>query len=127
MDAYAAYQDGDLETCGTILMEMEHVDSLDAASKIIYDTISYTKDVLPDYWYQDAMDLFEQDDFSGALEGFRKVYEVANTTGESLYYMALCYYDLDQNDMAAVYLQEYLDSYPEGPHVNECQWLLSQI
>ena len=127
MQAYEAYQSGDIETCGTILMEMEDVDSLDTASRIIYDSISYTKDIVPDYWYEDAMKLFEQDNFAEALEGFRKVYEVANTTGESLYYMALCYYDLDQNDNAARYFQEYLDTYPAGPHVMECQWLLSQM
>ena len=94
---------------------------------MVYDSISYTKDAIPDYWYNDAMALFEQNDFAEALEMFAKVYEAANTTGESLYYMGLCHYNLDQTDEAAARFREYLETFPEGPHVTECDWLLSQM
>ena len=60
-----------------------------------------------------------------ALELFTKVYEASNTTGESLYYMGLCNYNLGQNEAAAKWFNEYMNTFPEGPHVNDCSWLLS--
>ena len=125
MKAYDAYQEDDIESCGNTLYEIKDTSSFDDAEQKIYETISYTKDVVPDYWYQDAEELFEQNDFESALEQFQKVYEVANTTGESLYYMALCYYNLDQLEDAAKYFQEYIDTYPDGNHVDECYYLLA--
>ena len=125
LQAYDYYQKGENAECGNTLMEIAYPENFTGANKMIYDNISYTKDALPDYWYNDAVKLFEADRFSEALETFTKVYEVANTTGESLYYMGLCNYNLDNNTEATARFREYLNTFPEGPHVNECEWLLS--
>ena len=125
LEAYDLFQQGENEECGNKLLEITHPELFTGANKMIYDSISYTKDAIPDYWYNDAMALFEQDDFAGALELFARVYEAANTTGESLYYMGLCQYNLDRNEEAASRFQEYLNTFPEGPHAIECEYLLS--
>ncbi|MBQ9032926.1 MAG: tetratricopeptide repeat protein [Parasporobacterium sp.] len=127
LEAYAAYQDGDIETSGNKLLEITDASVFDAGNKAIYDAISYTKDVVPDYWYNGAVRLFEENNFEEALKEFTRVYEVANTTGESLYYMGLCHYNLDQYEEATARFQEYLDTFPEGPHVNECEYLIVQM
>ena len=127
LEAYELYQRGENEACGNKLLEIGHPESFTGANKMVYDTISFTKDAIPDYWYNDAMRLFEQDNFSEALQIFTKVYEASNTTGESLYYMGLCHYNLDQGDEAAARFREYLETFPEGPHAAECDWLLSLL
>ena len=127
LEAYDLFQKGENEACGNKLLEISHPESFTGANKMVYDSISYTKDAIPDYWYNDAMALFEQNDFAEALEMFAKVYEAANTTGESLYYMGLCHYNLDQSEQAASRFREYLESFPEGPHAAECDWLLSLL
>ena len=127
LSAYNAYQSGNTEACANTLSEIEHPENFTGANKIIYDTILPTMDALPDIWYAQAMEQFEQNNFKKALELFTKVYEKANTTGESLYYMGLCHYDMDQNTEATKYFQEYLQTFPEGPHVGDCEYLLSKM
>lgn len=127
LSAYDAYQNGNMEACANTLSEIEHPENLSGANKIIYDTISPSMDALPDIWYNQAMQLFEQNEFNKALELFTKVYEKENTTGESLYYMGLCCYDTDKNEDATKYFQEYIDTFPEGPHVAECMYLISMM
>ena len=127
MQAYEMYQDGDISGCGNLLYEIQDADSFEGSDKVIYDTVSYTKDVVPDYWFNDAMELFQQNAFEDALAQFKKVYDVANTTGESLYYMGLCYYNLNRNDEAASCFREYMATFPEGPHVYESEYLLTQV
>ena len=127
MEAYEKYQDGDVAGCGNLMYELQNPERFNGANKAVYDTIAYTKDVVPDYWYNNAVKLFEDNNFEAALSEFTRVYDVANTTGESLYYMGLCYYNLDRNEEAAARFREYIDTFPEGPHVSECDWLLSQI
>ena len=125
LQAYDYYQKGENLNCGNALLEIAYPENFTGANKMIYDTISYTKDAIPDYWYADAMNQFDAGNYTSALETFTKVYEAANTTGESLYYMGLCHYNLDQTEQATSRFQEYLNSFPEGPHVNDCNWLLS--
>ena len=127
MQAYDMYQNNDIEGCGNTLLQIKNPDAFDGANKAIYDTISYTRDVVPDYWYNDAMSLFEENNFEAALAEFTRVYEVANTTGESLYYMALCNYNMDRTDEARARFNEYLETFPEGPHVADCEYLLTQL
>ena len=127
MEAYDAFQNDDIQNCGTLLYDLQDPDSLTGADKAIYDSISYTMDLVPDMWYNEAYDLFQNWEYEEALPIFQRVYEVANTTGESLYYIALCYYNLGQSESARMYFDEYIADYPYGPHVDECNYLLTQL
>ena len=127
LEAYEAYQNNEIVTCGELLMDIKDPDSFDAGNKILYDSISYIKDLVPDLWFDDAVKLFRNYQYEEALEIFNRVYEVANTTGESVYYIALCYYNLGDGDTAAAYFNEYIETYPAGPHIDECYWLLTQV
>ena len=125
MSAYDSFQNGNDEACGNTLYEIEHPENFEGSDKILYDSIKYTIDRLPDIWYEQAVEEFEENHFPEALEYFTKVYEVQNTTGESLYYMGLCYYNMDEDGQAAARFREYMETYPNGDHYNECEYLLS--
>ena len=125
--AYDAYQDGDMEKCADYLLQIKDADAFSDEDKETYDSMSDAPEQATNDWFEDATSKFESNDFEGALEQFTKVYTVSNTTGEALYYMALCYYNLDDNTNAEKYFQEYIDTYPEGDHVSECYYLLDII
>lgn len=125
--AYDAYQDGDMEKCADYLLLIEDADAFNDEDKATYDSMSNVPEQATNNWFEDGMTKFESNDFEGSLEQFTKVYKVSNTTGEALYYMALCYYNMDDNANAQKYFQEYIDTYPEGDHINECYYLLEQV
>ena len=127
LSAHDAYESGNVEAAANTLAEIEHPENFSGANKILYDSLAPTMESLPDLWYKQAMQQFEQDNFKEALALFTKVYEKENTTGESLYYMGLCNYDMDKNDEAKKYFQEYMETFPEGPHVVECEYLIGQM
>ena len=127
LSAHDAYESGNVEAAANTLSEIEHPENFTGANKILYDTLAPSMEALPDLWYKQAMQQFEQDHFKEALELFTKVYEKENTTGESLYYMGLCNYDMDKNDEAKKWFNEYLQTFPEGPHVVECEYLIGQM
>ncbi len=125
--AYDAYQDGNMEKCADYLLQIKDADSFNDEDKATYDSMSDAPEQATSNWFESGTTKFENNDFEGALEQFTKVYTVSNTTGEALYYMALCYYNLDDNTNAQKYFQEYIDTYPEGDHINECYYLLEQV
>ena len=116
-----------MEKCADYLLQIKDADAFSDEDKETYDRMSDAPEQATNDWFEDATSKFESNDFEGALEQFTKVYTVSNTTGEALYYMALCYYNLDDNTNAEKYFQEYIDTYPEGDHVSECYYLLDII
>ncbi|MCF0228799.1 MAG: hypothetical protein HUJ76_03790 [Parasporobacterium sp.] len=126
-EAYAAYEENDVLTCGNKLYEIKNPEAFEGENKEKYDEISYAKDVVPDMWFADAKTLYDSYEFETALKEFTRVYEVANTTGESLYYMGACNYNLGNFEEAARRFNEYIETFPEGDHAGECYYLLSEM
>ena len=126
-EAYEFYLNGDRESCAETLSQIADPDKLSDLGRTVYDSLSPVMDSLPDIWYEQAMAYFEANDFENALKKFTEVYNVQNTTGEALYYMALCNYDMGINDKAAELFNEYMSSYPDGDHYQECAYLLGMM
>ncbi|MEI7498831.1 MAG: outer membrane protein assembly factor BamD [Bacteroidota bacterium] len=76
--------------------------------------------------YEKAIKLYEQKDFSRALQLFDQLTGAMRATEKSqkiAYYYAFCYYHQKDFTMASYYFKRYTSNYPSAPEAEECMFM----
>ncbi|MDD6057159.1 MAG: tetratricopeptide repeat protein, partial [Clostridiales bacterium] len=112
--AYIAYLDGDIETAGTALGNV-NPDFLRETAKTTYDTIN--SEVNAEYisaLYRDGRNAYGAQEFETAIQNLQKVVEMDETyqNGDALYYLAQSYRKRDDLKSAKIYYQKIAELYP---------------
>jgi tetratricopeptide (TPR) repeat protein len=114
IQAYAAYLEGDIESAGTALGNV-NPDYLEEASKAVYDTVN--AQVNAEYMstlYQEGTAAYSAQDYEAAITALEKVVELDENyeNGNALYYLAQSYRKNNDLEDAKVYYQKVVDLYP---------------
>ena len=76
--------------------------------------------------YEAAVKLYDEKDYSRALQLFDQLAGAMRATDKSqkiAYYYAFCYYNQKDYTMASYYLKRYSTSYPNTPEAEECMFI----
>ncbi|MBQ9827933.1 MAG: tetratricopeptide repeat protein, partial [Lachnospiraceae bacterium] len=125
LQAAKEYLNGNLRGAGEILSEIER-DKLDHTSSVdVYEfLVNECRDTIVDNMYVDALTNYRNGLYTDALDGFRKVLNLAPDYADAVFYRAMTYYELADRTNARKYLEEFIERFPNNSHVGEANEIL---
>ncbi len=104
-----------------------------SSAKSIYDTViadypdAKTVTMASSELYNMGRQMYDKNKYSDALECFIYSYEKSADNEENMYYLARTYQQVNDNENALKYYNEYLERFPEGKYVNSVTGLIEQL
>lgn len=127
MKAYRAYAEGD--AAGS-LEQLETVDqeSLSEDAKVLYDAVF--KEVgasAVNALYKSGYAAYEKGDYVTAIADLGKCYELDNSQGDALYFLARAYHKSGDTVNAKIYYQKVIDEQPNTKKATDAAGLLAGL
>ena len=127
MKAYRAYSEGD--AAGS-LEQLETVDqeALSADAKVLYDAVF--KEVgasAIEALYKSGYAAYEKGDYATAIADLGKCYELDNSQGDALYFLARAYHKSGDTENAKIYYQKVIDEQPNTKKATDAAGLLAGL
>ena len=125
--AYKAHADGD---AAGALEQLQSVDqeSLSADARVLYDAVF--KEVgtsAVQSLYRTGYAAYESGDYATAITDLKKCYELDNSQGDALYFLARSYQKSGDTENAKIYYQKVVDEFPNTRKATDAQGLLDNL
>ena len=125
--AYKAHADGD---AAGALEQLQSVDqeSLSADARALYDAVF--KEVgtsAVQSLYRTGYAAYESGDYATAITDLKKCYELDNSQGDALYFLARSYQKSGDTENAKIYYQKVVDEFPNTRKATDAQGLLDNL
>lgn len=121
--AYNAYAESDLTTAASSLSTINR-DLLDSNGQALYDTVNAgVNEESLSTAYDTAYAAYQSADYQTAIDTFMTILDVDETyhDGNPVYYIAQSYRFLEDSDNAITYYNKYIELFPDGDHVSNCE------
>ena len=127
LKAYASYSSGD---SAAALQQLEAInqDTLSEDAKTLYSSVfsevgvTAVKDL-----YKTGYDAYEKGDYATAIEDLGKCYELDNTQGDALYFLARSYHKSGDTENAKTYYQKVVDEFPNTKKATDAAGLMTGL
>ena len=125
--AYKAHADGD---AAGALEQLQSVDqeSLSDDARVLYEAVF--KEVgtsAVQSLYKTGYAAYESGDYATAITDLKKCYELDNSQGDALYFLARSYQKSGDTENAKTYYQKVVDEFPNTRKATDAQGLLSNL
>ncbi len=126
--AVKAYLNGDVAGAGLILADINK-DQLDFnSSKDVYEfLVNETRESTVDGLYVDAITNYNNEKYTEALDGFRRVINLSPDYGDAYFYTGMAYLQLADRTNARQYFEEFTERFPNNSHINEARERLQEL
>ena len=127
LKAYASYSSGD---SAAALQQLEAInrDTLSDDAKTLYSSVfsevgvTAVKDL-----YKTGYDAYQKGDYATAIEDLGKCYELDNTQGDALYFLARSYHKSEDTENAKTYYQKVVDEFPNTKKATDAAGLMTGL
>ena len=129
LSAYQSFAANDITAAGDALVKV-NVDYLSASAKAIYDEMNDSVNAqYLEATYNEGYQAYNSKDYEAAVTAFEKVVAIDETyqDGNTIYYLAQAYRNMENNEKAAEYYQKVIDGYPNTERANNSQRYLDEI
>lgn len=127
MKAYSAYSEGD---AAGALAQLETVDqeALSTDAKVLYDSVfREVGSKAIDDLYKSGYAAYEKGDYATAIADLGKCYELDNSQGDALYFLARAYHKSGDTENAKIYYQKVIDEQPNTKKATDAAGLLAGL
>ena len=127
LKAYASYSSGD---SAAALQQLEAInqDTLSDDAKTLYSSVfsevgvTAVKDL-----YKTGYDAYQKGDYATAIEDLGKCYELDNTQGDALYFLARSYHKSGDTENAKTYYLKVVDEFPNTKKATDAAGLMTGL
>ena len=127
LKAYASYSTGD---SAAALQELEAInqDTLSDDAKTLYSSIFSEVGVTAvNDLYKTGYAAYEKGDYDTAIADLGKCYELDNTQGDALYFLARSYHKSGDTENAKTYYQKVVDEFPNTKKATDAAGLMTGL
>lgn len=127
LKAYASYSAGD---SAAALQELEAInqDTLSDDAKTLYSSIFSEVGVTAvNDLYKTGYAAYEKGDYDTAIADLGKCYELDNTQGDALYFMARSYHKSGDTENAKIYYQKVIEEFPNTRKSTDAEGLMKGL
>ena len=127
LKAYAAYSTGD---SAAALQELEAInqDTLSDDAKTLYSSIFSEVGVTAvNDLYKTGYAAYEKGDYDTAIADLGKCYELDNTQGDALYFLARSYHKSGDTENAKIYYQKVIEEFPNTRKATDAEGLMKGL
>ena len=127
LKAYASYSTGD---SAAALQELEAInqDTLSDDAKTLYSSIFSEVGVTAvNDLYKTGYAAYEKGDYDTAIADLGKCYELDNTQGDALYFLARSYHKSGDTENAKIYYQKVIEEFPNTRKATDAEGLMKGL
>ena len=127
LKAYASYSDGD---SAAALQELEAInqDTLSDDAKTLYSSVFSEVGVTAvNDLYKTGYAAYEKGDYDTAIADLGKCYELDNTQGDALYFLARSYHKSGDTENAKIYYQKVIEEFPNTRKATDAEGLMKGL
>ena len=127
LKAYASYSSGD---SAAALQQLEAInqDTLSDDAKTLYSSVfSEVRVTAVKDLYKTGYDAYQKGDYATAIEDLGKCYELDNTQGDALYFLARSYHKSGDTENAKTYYQKVVDEFPNTKKATDAAGLMTGL
>ena len=127
LKAYTSYSTGD---SAAALQELEAInqDTLSDDAKILYSSIFSEVGVTAvNDLYKTGYAAYEKGDYDTAIADLGKCYELDNTQGDALYFLARSYHKSGDTENAKIYYQKVIEEFPNTRKATDAEGLMKGL
>ena len=127
LKAYASYAAGD---SAAALQELEAInqDALSDDAKTLYSSVFSEVGVTAvNDLYKTGYAAYEQGDYDTAIADLGKCYELDNTQGDALYFLARSYHKSGDTENAKIYYQKVIEEFPNTRKATDAEGLMKGL
>ncbi len=127
LKAYASYSSGD---SAAALQQLEAInqDTLSDDAKTLYSSVfSEVGATAVQDLYRTGYDAYQKGDYATAIEDLGKCYELDNTQGDALYFLARSYHKSGDTENAKTYYQKVIDEFPNTRKATDAAGLMTGL
>ena len=127
LKAYASYSSGD---SAAALQQLETInqDTLSDDAKTLYSSVfSEVGATAVQDLYRTGYDAYQKGDYATAIEDLGKCYELDNTQGDALYFLARSYHKSGDTENAKIYYQKVIDEFPNTRKATDAAGLMTGL
>lgn len=127
LKAYASYSAGD---SAAALQELEAInqDTLSDDAKTLYSSVFSEVGVTAvNDLYKTGYAAYEKGDYDTAIADLGKCYELDNTQGDALYFLARSYHKSDDTENAKIYYQKVIEEFPNTRKATDAEGLMKGL
>lgn len=127
LKAYASYSSGD-SAAALEQLEAINQDTLSDDAKTLYNSVfsevgaTAVRDL-----YKTGYDAYQKGDYATAIEDLGKCYELDNTQGDALYFLARSYHKSGDTENAKTYYQKVIDEFPNTRKATDAAGLMTGL
>ena len=125
--AYASYSAGD---SAAALQELEAInqDTLSDDAKTLYSSVFSEVGVTAvNDLYKTGYAAYEKGDYDTAIADLGKCYELDNTQGDALYFLARSYHKSGDTENAKIYYQKVIEEFPNTRKATDAEGLMKGL
>lgn len=127
LKAYASYSSGD---SAAALEQLEAIDqdALSDDAKTLYSSVfSEVGATAVQDLYRTGYNAYQKGDYATAIEDLGKCYELDNTQGDALYFLARSYHKSGDTENAKTYYQKVIDEFPNTRKAKDAAGLMAGL
>lgn len=127
LKAYASYSTGD---SAAALQELEAInqDTLSDDAKTLYSSVFSEVGVTAvNDLYKTGYAAYEKGDYDTAIADLGKCYELDNTQGDALYFLARSYHKSGDTENAKIYYQKVIEEFPNTRKATDAEGLMKGL
>lgn len=127
LKAYASYSAGD---SAAALQELEAInqDTLSDDAKTLYSSVFSEVGVTAvNDLYKTGYAAYEKEDYDTAIADLGKCYELDNTQGDALYFLARSYHKSGDTENAKIYYQKVIEEFPNTRKATDAEGLMKGL
>ena len=127
LKAYASYSAGDFAAA---LQELEAInqDTLSDDAKTLYSSVFSEVGVTAvNDLYKTGYAAYEKGDYDTAIADLGKCYELDNTQGDALYFLARSYHKSGDTENAKIYYQKVIEEFPNTRKATDAEGLMKGL
>ena len=127
LKAYSSYSSGD---SAAALQQLEAInqDTLSDDAKTLYSSVfSEVGATAVQDLYRTGYDAYQKGDYATAIEDLGKCYELDNTQGDALYFLARSYHKSGDTENAKTYYQKVIDEFPNTRKATDAAGLMTGL
>ena len=127
LKAYASYTSGD-SAAALEQLEAINQDTLSDDAKTLYSSVfSEVGATAVQDLYRTGYDAYQKGDYATAIEDLGKCYELDNTQGDALYFLARSYHKSGDTENAKTYYQKVIDEFPNTRKATDAAGLMTGL
>lgn len=127
LKAYASYSSGD-SAAALEQLEAINQDTLSDDAKTLYSSVfSEVGATAVQDLYRTGYDAYQKGDYATAIEDLGKCYELDNTQGDALYFLARSYHKSGDTENAKTYYQKVIDEFPNTKKATDAAGLMTGL